>query len=162
MQAPIIRSSESFRRVIAKDFDKDLPIRGGWGYTRDDAIIIDKYDANLPKGIPTRSPIIERFIIEKRIYEELIIFRKKGDQFNDIKWELLQQRVVQEIEKTFDHLRFRVTGLHDRDWQELKTKWEGPDGYISPHFNRVAHLTEHKRRAVCYETDYWFDISSFF
>jgi hypothetical protein len=162
MEAPIIHSAESLREVIAVDFKKDLPLRGGWGYSMDDAIIIDRNDPTVPQGIPFDGIGIEYFVVEKRIYEELIIFRSDGDKFNGIKWNLLKQSLVQHAGKTFDHLRFEVTGLHDRDWNELKETWEGPDGFVSENFDRSKHFAEQERRTARYEADYWFEISSFF
>jgi len=47
IQAPRIDSVETPRQIIFEDFKSikgELPIKGGWGYTQDEAIIIDKND----------------------------------------------------------------------------------------------------------------------
>lgn len=56
----------------------ELPIWGGWGYTREDAVIIDRDDPIVSPDRPFDGVGIEHVFVEKRIYEELIIFQPKG------------------------------------------------------------------------------------
>ena len=37
-------TKESPRQILFEDYKLDLPIKGGWGYSLDDACIIDKND----------------------------------------------------------------------------------------------------------------------
>jgi hypothetical protein len=161
MKPPAIRTNESLREVLAADFAKDVPIRGGWGYSVAEAVIIDKNDPTVPRGLPFDGVGLEYFIVEKRIYEELIVFRDEGDRFSGIEWKLLSQRVLDHCNRTYDHLVFEVTALRDSDWAELKVEWEGAEGCRSPTFDRQAHLAERERRKIRYEAEFWFDISSF-
>ncbi len=64
--------------------------------------------------------------------------------------------------RRFDYLQFEVTALTDKDWEELKSIWEGSSGIQSPNFDQEAHKKEHELRKVMYFTEYWFDISSFY
>jgi hypothetical protein len=91
IKPPRIKSKESPREILAADFKSlgEIPIRGGWGYTFDDAVIIDKNDPVVPKGIPFDGVELEYIFVEKRIYEELIIFRPKNEGYSGIGWNLL-------------------------------------------------------------------------
>ena len=42
------------RKIISEDFPSvgDMPIMGGWGYSIDDAVIINKNDPTVEKGMP--------------------------------------------------------------------------------------------------------------
>ena len=54
---PIIRSQETPRQIIFENYKSlngELPITGGWGYAKDDAVIIDKNDPVVPEGLPLR------------------------------------------------------------------------------------------------------------
>lgn len=129
VQAPRISSEESPREILAADFKSlgaELHTRGGWGYTREDAVIIDKNDQVVPKGMPFDGVGHEYVFVEKRIYEELIIFRPKDDCFSGIEWKLLEQNLVSHDARSYDILNFEVTGIPDKDWQKLKREWEGP------------------------------------
>ena len=78
-----IKTIETPRFVIKELYKLDLPIKGGWGYSIDDACIIDKTDKSVIQGIPFDGVSVEYAFIEKRNYAELInthyskeIFRK--------------------------------------------------------------------------------------
>ena len=77
IQRPRISPNESPREILAADFRSmgEIPIRGGWGYTIDDPVIIDKNDPIVLRGMPFDGVGLEYVFVEKRIYEELIIFR---------------------------------------------------------------------------------------
>lgn len=164
IQAPRITSKESPREIIAADFKSvgELPIRGGWGYSFDDAVIIDKNDPIVPAGLPFDGVGIEYVFVEKRIYEELIIFRPQTNRFSGIEWDMLKQQLITKDPKHFDVLSFVVKAFPEKAWDELKTKWEGPNGFQSPRFDADAHMQQRDSMMVKYTTEYYFDITSFF
>ena len=119
IQAPIIRSAETPREIIAADFKslrEELPISGGWGYTKEDAVVIDRNDPVVSKGMPFDGVEIEYIFVEKRIYEELIIFRPKDDKYSGIEWNLLKQKCTSDNGKKYDVLSFEVKAIPDLDW----------------------------------------------
>lgn len=160
----LITSQETPREILEADFKalrSGFPICGGWGYSRADACIIDKNDPVVDQSIPFNGVALEYVFVEKRIYEELIIFRPKGDQFSGIQWNLLEQRLISDLGKCYDYLRFEVRCWHERDWDELKAEYEGPNGATSPTFDLEAHIAKRGQRECRFEREYWFDISSF-
>lgn len=139
-----------------------LPISGGWGYIPQDACVIDKYDANLEKGMPFDGYAVERIFVEKRLYEELIIFRLDDERFSGIKWNLSRQSLVEESGRKYDHLVFDVSAFHDRDWAELKAEALGLNGISSSAFDETTHEKKRQERMVRMTVEYWFDITSWF
>jgi len=165
IQAPRIQSKESPRDILAADFKSlggELPIRGGWGYSLEDAVVIDKSDPVVPSGIPFDGVEIEYAFVESRIYEELIIFRPKEERFEEIKWNLLKQTLTKHNGRSYDVLSFEVTALPGIDFEELKAEWEGPDGYGSAGFDVDAHMRKRDTYMIRYFTECWFDITSFY
>ena len=165
MQLPSpIQSAISPRQVLAEDFKTiaELPIRGGWGYTKADACIIDKDDPVVNPAIPFAGMDLESLFVEKRIYEELVICRPKGEQFNGIQWTLLTQELVSDGARVFDRLVYAITALSDADWDELKSAWENPDWHSSNTFAAAAHQSRREERMLRIEREFWFDITSFF
>ena len=159
-----LRTLDSPRELLAGHFKSigELPIRGGWGYSREDAVVIDRDDPIVPRDQPFDGVDIEYVFIEKRTFEELIIFRPKGRQFSGIRRELIDQRTVVDNGRRYDVLRFDVTALPDADWDALKAEWEGPDGIQSPDFDHEAHQRRREAATIHYVAEYWFDITSFF
>jgi hypothetical protein len=153
----------SLRKILFEDFKsigRELPINGGWGYEIDDPIIIDKNDPAVIQGSPFDGVGIEYKIVQTRIYEELIIFRSEGEKFNNIEWKLRKQRLLQRNERMIDYLVFKGTCLHDKDYGMLKKEYE--DNLFNPDFDEDEH--DKKRESLLYhfETEYFFDITSFF
>jgi hypothetical protein len=164
IQPPRIRSKEPPREILAADFKSlgELPIQGGWGYTLDDAVIIDNKDPVAPKGMAFDGVGLEYIFVEKRIYEELIIFRQVNDRYSGIRWNLLRQKLTSHNERSYDVLTFEVTALPDKDYEELKAEWEGSNGYGSPGFDTPRHTKKRDSKTIRYVTEYYFDITSFY
>ena len=164
IQTPQISSEESPREILSADFKSlggALPIKGGWGYTLEDAVVIDKNDSVASK-VPFNGIGYEYIFVEKRIYEELIIFRPEDERHSGIKWNLLKQKLVKHNDRRYDVLTFEVTALPDKDWEELKTEWKGINRDNSPEFDVDAHMKKKNTLTIRYVTDYWFDITSFY
>jgi len=160
---PRINSTDSPRIILAKDFNSlggELPIRGGWGYTIEDAVIIDKNDPVVPKGLPFYGLDIEHIFVEKRIYEELIIFRDKHDRHSNIKWDLLKQSLIHRDDRSYDCLTYEVSAFPDKDFEELKREWD--HGRTTETFDVEAHYRKAESKRIHYVAEYWFDITSFY
>lgn len=160
-----IKSKESPREILACDFKSlrgGLPIRGGWGYSLEDACIIDKSDPLVDPSVPFDGVGLEYVFVEKRIYEEMIIFRPDGEKFSGIKWKLQQQSTLHEGERVFDKLVFEITAFPEKDWEDLRAEFEGPQGYGHPKFDDEAHERERQEKMVRVTREFWFDITSFY
>lgn len=160
-----LATRESPREIFVQDFKSigELPIHGGWGYSKEDAVIIDKDDPIVPPGRSFDGIGIEHVFVEKRIYEELIIFRPAGWKHLGIGWERIEQRlVVGDDDRKYDVLRFDVTAFPEAEWEALKTEWEESDYGQSPDFDHEAHQSKREAAMVHYVAEYWFDITSFF
>lgn len=160
-----INSKESPREILAADFKSlrgVLPIRGGWGYSQEDACIIDKNDPLVDPSVPFDGVGLEYVFVEKRIYEEMIIFRPDGEKFSGIRWNLQQQSTFREGWMVFDKLVFEITAFPHKDWEELKAEFEGPQGYGHPEFNDEAHERKRQEKMVRLTREYWFNITSFY
>ncbi len=122
---PIV-SRESPREILADDYKTMggvLPISGGWGYTQSDACVIDKNDVIVDKGVPFNGVAVEYSFIEKRIWEEMIIFRKKDERFAD-KWKRKQSLAVAGDDgRLYDKLDLlRNPALPENVWAAMKSR----------------------------------------
>jgi hypothetical protein len=162
---PIISSKETPRQIIFEDYKSlngELPISGGWGYTKNDAVIIDKNDPVVSKGIPFDGVSIEYIFVEKRIYEELIICRRLGEAYAGIEWKQIEQHVESHDGKHYDVLSYEVTAFSESDWNELKYECESNNYFKDSFEGFQAHQETRESKMISYKTEYWFDITSFF
>jgi hypothetical protein len=159
-----LNTRESPRQILAEDFRSigELPIRGGWGYTQADACIIDKNDPIVNPVLPFDGVAIEYVFVEKRIYEELIVFRPEGQKHSGIRWKCLEAKIASEGDRVFDNLTFEVTAFRDSDWDSLRAEWEGPDGHENSAFDVAAHEARRQEKLLRLTREFWFDITSFY
>lgn len=160
-----VKTETSPREVIARDFKSlrgGLPISGGWGYTKDDACVIQKNDPLVNPNMPFNGVEIEYIFVEKRIYEEMIIFRPEGHQFAGIEWKLIKQSTIREEGKIYDKLTFEIRAFEAKTFSKLKEEFEGPNGFRSKDFDLKAHLKKREENVKKFIRDFWFDITSFY
>jgi hypothetical protein len=143
-----------------KSIGRELPIAGGWGRSKDDAIIIDKNDSAIIDGLPFDGVGMEYLIVEKLIYIELIIARPPEDRFSGIKWKLEKQELFTDDNRTYDHLNFTITAHSDRDFAVLKAAYTKHSE--SADFDYESHVKKHNDLLQHYNRDFWFDITSFY
>jgi len=163
--APKISLDIPPRKLLAvafENFGGILPIKGGWGYNQEDAVIINKNDPIISQDEPFDGVAIEYRFADLRPIVELIILRSENDRFRGIDSERIEQRLISVGAKSYDVLTFNVTALPEKDWNALKAEWEGPNGIKSSDFDKDAHSQKRDSKTICYTATYWFDITSFF
>ena len=92
---------------IDSDFTIDLPIRGGWGYGLDDAVVIERIDPSLPKCQPWNAFEVQRRVAEYRLEFEL--HQVYPDGCADLLYTFTMQRLVQAGGRYFDVITYEVT-----------------------------------------------------
>lgn len=165
IQVPKIRLQETPREIIV-DFcvskSGELPINGGWGYTKDDAVVIDKEDPVVLKGIPFDGVGIEYIFVEERIYEELIRYESEDGKYSVIEWHIIGQSLIFDDERKYDVLSYEVTAIPESDWDTLKTEWESNTELQGSDSEMRAHIKKNNIKKITYSTECWFDITSFY
>ena len=150
-------TKESPRQILSEDFPKhEWPISGGWGYTQQNAVVIDfdnEYD-----GVR-----LEYKFLEYRSYEEAIIFRPKGQQLAGFRFDReLQSLVNGQDGKSYDHITMKVTAFSEEDFSYLKNDWESHNAYMDDEEGKMKHLRLADSKKIQYEVSGWFDITKFY
>ena len=162
MKEPLqLITKESPRQIIFEDFKIDLPIKGGWGYDLATACIIDKNDPKVTKVMPFNGVEIEYIFVEKRIYEEMIIFRGDDEKYAGIRWDLEKQELIFDQDKPYDKLIFNIVGFTDQVWDELTSRFEEiqKNGKVE----LMSELDTYRQsKALKLTREFYFDISSFY
>jgi len=162
MRAPTqLITRESPRQIIFDDFKIDLPISGGWGYSIETACVIDKKDPTVNKDIPFNGVAIEHIFIEKRIYEEMIIFREAHEKYAGIRWNQIEQALIHQDNKSYDKLIYSVEGFTDEVWNVLTSRFEEIEK--SGKHELMAELDSYREsKTYRFEREFYFDITSFY
>lgn len=158
-----VETDAALRDMLARHYPRDcsnLPISGGWGYSESDAIVFVRCLFPIPaiaKFVP-----LEYHIVQKILYEELIVFRPKNYRFSGITKSLKVQHLVKRDDKIYDRLQFLVSCWTDWHWEQLKQEWESNAFGMAPGFDRTAHTAKREAAQVRYDREFWFDISDVF
>jgi len=84
----------------------DLPIRGGWGYDLDDAVVIEGLDPSISESQPWNAfRVQERFAEQRFEFELRQVF---PDQDADLQYKRISQRLVKWQCREFDVFKYRV------------------------------------------------------
>lgn len=152
-----LETLESPRQILSEDFPRhQWPISGGWGYTKDSAVVLEIDDAD--DGIA-----IEYKFLEYRSYEEGIIFRPKGQQMAGFRFKNKMQYLIHDDDgKPYDHVVMEVTAYKENDYNFLSDDWEQHNGYEGDPDGMNKHLQLADSKMIRYEIEGYFDISRFF
>ncbi len=154
-------TKESPRQIILEDFKIDLPIYGGWGYSIESACAIDKNDLSVNKALPFDGVGIEYMFVEKRIYEEMVIFRGDHEKYAGIRWDREAQEVLFHDDRAHDKLTFNIIGFSDEIWDELTSRFE--EIQRSGKAELMTELDAYRElKAYRFKREFYFDISSFY
>lgn len=114
----------NFREVLFEDFKSlpaILPISNWWGYSEDKPIEISLTDLKSSKFSNQSIPQFEMFLVMKRLYEELIIFRTPQTQYCNIVPKLVKQSLLinPTTNNKIDHLVFDVTCYKQVEYDKI-------------------------------------------
>lgn len=137
-----------------------LPIKGGWGLSREEAVIIDKNDESVNQHQPFNGVAIEYTYIEYFNYLDLVTFKSEDERYSGIRYEKKKQELIQDEQKIYDKLSVIVTCFTDNDWDELKQEYEN-NAHL-PDFDEEAHNKKRDEKQLFLEREFWFEISSFY
>ena len=157
------------RQAIYEAFYVDLPIHGGWGYTRESAVIIEAPDISISK-VPFNLLEIQYEFVPLRIYKELVISKEWENEYGKIDWKLLRQSTAIYKNETFDVLEYKVTGIHHRFLKLMAVEfgYETVEQYLkeNPELDEDPFGTGKKHSLLVdalretFIATYWFNISS--
>ena len=174
---PIIQMDKhlSARQVLLKTYAKqiserlnisnspygyEMPITGGWGYDKDSAVIIDKFDPIVNQNLPFNGIQLEYIFARFRAYLELVLSRDKSDRFMIEDTTLEEQTLIHDETKVYDKMIFNVSALPLKDFMDLKNEWESNCDLKT--FDEEAHFKKRIEKTITVQREYWFEISSFY
>jgi len=150
-----------FADAVRSDFrvadDSPLPITGGWGYDRDHPIVFDlALDAGYEEGRPLDLHLLERLVIENRIFLECVM--RAADRLSAVEWRALDREVIAQGDTILVHISLKVHGCPEWVWLALGRDWK-MSHKRTPRSKADAHNFIHKWFLRSYTADCWIDIS---
>jgi len=156
----ILDYPEDLRSCIKEDYAEetgDLPLKGGWGYTADDAIVIDTGDPILKaEKMIYRVSDIPELVVEFRIYYELVNMREPNDQYAGIKWKLIDMKPVSEGGRKLHQYKYEITAHRAEDYEALRLAYD--KGRLEADWDKDEHFAMHDELMRRYIGEFWMEV----
>lgn len=144
-----IPASDNIKEVIKAAFDVELDVSGGWGYNREQALIIHKSEMPLQQ--------LQHTLASMRAFIEMNMTMPENDRYGAINVNETVRECVSENNKIYDKITYEISGMLERDYEALIEEYKA--GYESPGFDIEAHFQKRREKSVVLERDFWFDIT---
>ncbi len=151
---------EILRELSYEDFE--FPIKGGWGYSQDECVIIDRNDPIVDKSMPFDGISLEHKYIASRSVLELEDHQPVTQEYWDINWHIKLQALHKIQGRMFEEITVKVTAYHPKDLTTLKQFRDKKNNFENDPENLQIYLKMKESLLSTYETKFWFDITSFF
>ena len=150
-------TKETPLQILSEDYPlHQWPISGGWGYTKDDAVVIELDNSN--DGVA-----FEYKFMQYRSFEEGIVFMPKGQRLAGFNFETKMQCLLSGKDgRHYDRIVMEVTVFREEDFDFLKNDWESHNGYEDDLEGKMEHLLLAESKRIRYEIEGYFDITRFF
>jgi len=140
-----LKDGESIKEIIKTAFDMELPISGGWGYTKEEATIVE--DSSMPLSQ------LEFIFASMRATLQMSITKPKEKRYGGIN--------VKEIEKEsfddgFEKVLFEVSGIKEDIYKNLIDEYK--NGYGKDGFDMEAHFKKREQNTIKLVEEFWFKL----
>ncbi len=149
------------RDILRRHFPviaKELTIRGGWGYSADDACVVLDFDKEINPTQHFDGISIEEIFIHYRLREETEYAHEA--KYAGMKWNRLEHRLVAGFGGVpYDVETVNVQMFTPEDWAFLKNDWEEHGGYQDDEIGKNRHIQLYEDRAIRFTEVFWFDVT---
>jgi hypothetical protein len=144
-----ISASDDIRDVIKSSFEKELPISGAWGYSKDEAIVVESKQLSIKQ--------FEHMLIMMRSYIEMNMTLSSEDRYAGISANELSRESINDNGLIYDKVTYKVSAIKEIEYnkfiKEYKENFE-KDGFdLTNHFKKREEATL-DRELIC-----WFDVT---
>jgi len=147
MEFKQIEPVENISEVILDVFDVKLDISGGWGYSHKDAVIVNSLEMPIDQFLNMFATI--------RANIEMNLTLEEDERYGGINIHFVDGEQFTIEGKTFDHIRFEVTAMREKEYAKLIQEYKDNYGKNSD-FDMDAHFQKRKELTIKLESDFWF------
>jgi len=142
---PTITNEGDLRAMIARVYETDLAVSGGWGYNRESATQLH------PMPFPKAQ--VQFNLAHMRVYLEMNITQPESDRYGGIDLQEIEREQMGDLER----IRYRVTGIPEAKYNAFIDEYK--EGYGKEDFDLSDHFARRKAATLTREIEYWFDLS---
>ncbi len=147
LQFKPIQNDNDLKEVIKSAFDMDLCVSGAWGYTPDQATIIEK----------TETISIEELqytIASMRTYIEMNMTLPKQKRYGSINLSEIQRKEVEKNNTICHEVFYNVSAMKEEDYEAFINEYK--ECFGKEDFDLASHFEKRKNATLTREIKYYF------
>jgi len=146
-----LKDNNDIQELIKSTFDMDLAIFGGWGYTQDDATIIEA----LSEGMPLKQ--LQHMLTSIRAHLEMNITQTPENRYGGINANE-RSREEHKIQKNiYDEVHYEITAMKEDLYTAFIKEYKA--GYGNETFDLSEHFQRRKEATLTREIVHYFEVS---
>lgn len=143
-----LKSDNDLKEVIKSAFDTDLAISGAWGYTKEQATIIESSNAPLKQ--------LEHMLASMRAYIEMNMTLPQEERYGSINLNETGREQIQDGKLIYDKVTYEITAMKEDQYTAFINEYK--EGLGKEGFDITKHFEERKKATLTRNEDYWFEI----
>ena len=146
-----LQNNTNIRELIHTTFDVDLPLSGGWGYTKASAMVIEA----LPEGMSLVQ--LEHMLASIRAHLEMNITQEQTDRYAGINVNETAREQSRDNRDVFDKVTYKTTAIQETLYNAFIKEYK--EGYGKEEFDLSAHFKKREKSTLTRNTTHYFQIS---
>ncbi|BAF71019.1 hypothetical protein [Sulfurovum sp. NBC37-1] len=147
-----VQKTADIRELIRSTFDVDLPLTGSWGYTEEEATIVEA----LPEGMPLLQ--LEHVFASIRAHLEMNITQEPENRYGGINLHEKEREQSKKEKSIFDKVTYEITAIKEDLYNAFIKEYK--EGYGKEGFDLNDHFKRRKEATLTREVTHYFEVSA--
>jgi len=147
-----LQLNSDIQKLIKDTFDADLPLSGGWGYTKEGATIIEA----LPEGMSIAQ--LQHMLTSIRAHLEMNITREPENRYGAVNANEKAREEIKSENALFDKVTYEISGMKEDLYNAFIKEYK--EGYGKEDFDMNDHFRRRSEATLIREVVYYFDVTA--
>ena len=146
-----LQDENNIKDLIKSVFDADLELSGGWGYTQENATIIN----TLPKGMPLTQ--LQHMVTSIRAHLEMNITQEQDNRYGGINANEQEREELNANKRVMNKVTYEITAIKE-DLYTVYMK-EYKENYGEEEFDLTEHFKKRSEATLTRDIVHFFEIT---
>ncbi len=145
-----IPCNEDIKLLVKSAFSVELDISGCFGYSQDEALVINQTDTPIKQ--------LEHTLASMRAILEMSMTLPKEQRYGAINVNEISRDSISVNTKTFDRVTYEITAMKESQYSAFIDEYK--EGMEREDFDIQEHFKRRKKATIKREVMFWFDVTS--
>ncbi len=146
-----LQENNNIQELIKSTFDADLPVAGNWGYTKENATIIEAVQNSMPLSQ------LEHMVTSIRAHLEMNITQEKEHRYGGINANERAREEIRREENIYHKVTYEITAIKEDIYNAFIKEYK--EGYGKENFDISKHFKERKEATLIREVVHYFEVN---